>query len=46
MPGPLQQPVLHGGLLDVIKKVPDWNDAWWLLRYQITALSETFKRML
>ena len=33
-------------LLEVIKKVPEWNDAWWLLRYQMTALLETFKRML
>lgn len=36
----------YPGLLDVIKKVPEWNDAWWLLRYQMTALTETFKRML
>lgn len=34
------------GLLEVVKKVPEWNDAWWLLRYQMTALLETFKRML
>ena len=33
-------------LLDEIKKVQEWNDAWWLLRYQMTALLETFKRML
>ena len=33
-------------LLEVIKKVPEWNNAWWLLRYQMTALLETFKRML
>ena len=33
-------------LLEVIKKQKDWNDAWWLLRYQITALTETFKRLL
>ena len=33
-------------LLEEIKKVPEWNDAWWLLRYQLTALLETFKRML
>lgn len=33
-------------LLEEIKKVPEWNDAWWLLRYQMTALLETFKRML
>ena len=33
-------------LLDVIKAIPEWNDAAWLLRYQIRALLETFKRML
>ncbi len=33
-------------LLAVIKKVPEWNNAWWLLRYQMTMLLETFKRML
>ena len=33
-------------LLDVIKAVPEWNNAAWLLRYQITALLETFKRVL
>lgn len=33
-------------LLKVIGKVPEWNDAWWLLRYQLDALLETFKRML
>ena len=33
-------------LLEVIKKQKDWNDAWWLLRYQMTALEETFKRLL
>jgi len=33
-------------LLDVIRAVPEWNDAAWLLRYQIRALLETFKRTL
>ena len=33
-------------LLDAIKAIPEWNNAAWLLRYQITALLETFKRML
>ena len=33
-------------LLKVIRTVPEWNDAWWLLRYQMRALLETFKRML
>ena len=36
----------YPALLDVLKKVPEWNDAWWLLRYQMTSLLETFKRML
>ncbi|MCR4885264.1 MAG: helix-turn-helix domain-containing protein [Clostridiales bacterium] len=33
-------------LLDVIKSVPEWNHAAWLLRYQIASLLETFKRFL
>ena len=33
-------------LLKAVRQVPEWNDAWWLLRYQMTALLETFKRML
>jgi len=33
-------------LLEVIKGVPAWNSAAWLLRYQITGLLETFKRLL
>ena len=28
------------------KKVPEWNDAWWLLRYQMMTLTEAFKRLL
>ena len=32
-------------LLDVVKGIPAWNSAAWLLRYQITALLETFKRL-
>ena len=36
----------YPALLDVIRKVPEWNDAWWLLRYQMNTLLETFKRML
>ena len=36
----------YPALLEVIKKVPEWNNAWWLLRYQMTALLETFKRIL
>ncbi len=33
-------------LLSVLKKVPDWNDAWWLLRYQMMTMLETYKRLL
>ena len=33
-------------LLSVIKNVPGWNDAAWLLRYQMLTLLETFKRLL
>ena len=33
-------------LLDVIRDVPAYNNAAWLLRYQITTLLETFKRLL
>ena len=36
----------YPALLDVIKKVPAWNDAWWLLRYQLMTTLEAFKRML
>ncbi|MBQ9324838.1 MAG: helix-turn-helix domain-containing protein [Clostridia bacterium] len=36
----------YPALLDVVKKVPEWNNAWWLLRYQIRSLLETYKRML
>ena len=33
-------------LLEVLKGDLKYNDAWWLLRYQLNALLETFKRML
>ncbi len=33
-------------LLEGVRKVPEWNDAWWLLRYQLTTALETFKRLL
>ena len=36
----------YPALLEEIKKVPEWNDAWWLLRYQLTTQLETFKRLL
>ena len=33
-------------LLEAVKSVPAWNNAAWLLKYQMTALLETFKRLL
>ena len=36
----------YPAILDVIKKVPEWNNAWWLLRYQIVTMTETYKRLL
>ena len=36
----------YPALLDVLKKVPEWNDVWWLLRYQMMTMTETFKRLL
>ena len=36
----------YPALLDVIKKVPEWSDAWWLLRYQMMTTLEAFKRIL
>ena len=36
----------YPALLDVIKKVPEWNNAWWLLRYQMMTMLEAFKRLL
>ena len=36
----------YPAILDVIKKVPEWNDAWWLLRYQLMTMMETYKRLL
>jgi GTP pyrophosphokinase len=36
----------YPALLDVIRKVPEWNDAWWLLRYQMLTMTEAFKRLL
>lgn len=33
-------------LLDVIKEVPEYNNAAWLLRYQIITMLEAFKRLL
>jgi GTP pyrophosphokinase len=36
----------YPALLDAVKKVPEWNDAWWLLRYQLMTMVEAFKRVL
>ena len=33
-------------LLDVVKEVPAWNNAAWLMRYQMMTMLETFKRLL
>ena len=33
-------------LLDVVKEVPDWNNAAWLMRYQMITMLEAFKRLL
>ena len=36
----------YPALLEVVRKVPEWNDAWWLLRYQMMTMTEAFKRLL
>ena len=33
-------------LLKVVRVTDRWNDAWWLLRYQMMTMVETFKRLL
>lgn len=33
-------------LLDVVKEVPEWNNAAWLMRYQMVTMLEAFKRLL
>ena len=33
-------------ILEIVKKVPEWNNAWWLLRYQMSTMVEAFKRLL
>lgn len=33
-------------LLDVVKEVPAWNNAAWLMRYQMITMLEAFKRLL
>ena len=36
----------YPSLLKIIKKVPEWNNIWWLLRYQMMTTLEAFKRLL
>lgn len=36
----------YPALLEVIRVTDRWNDAWWLLRYQMMTMVETFKRLL
>ena len=33
-------------LLEVVKAVPEWNNAAWLLKYQMVTMLEAFKRLL
>ena len=33
-------------LLEEIRDVPEWNDAWWLLKYQLNTMLEMYKRLL
>jgi hypothetical protein len=33
-------------LLEAVKAVPEWKNAWWLLRYQMMTMTEAFKRLL
>lgn len=33
-------------LLEVVKSIPEWNNAWWLIRYQLNTTVETLKRVL
>ena len=36
----------YPALLEVIRVTDRWNDAWWLIRYQMRTMVETFKRLL
>ncbi len=36
----------YPALLEEIRKVQEWNNAWWLLRYQMVTTLEAFKRLL
>lgn len=33
-------------LLEVVKSIPQWNNAAWLLRYQLRTMLESYKRLL
>ena len=36
----------YPALLEVIQKEQEWNNAWWLLRYQLQTTKEAYKRLL
>ena len=36
----------YPALLETLKKEPAWNNAWWLMRYQMMTMLEAFKRLL
>lgn len=36
----------YPALLETVRKTAEWNDAWWLLRYQMMTMTEAFKRLL
>ena len=36
----------YPAILEEIKKIPEWNNAWWLIRYQLMTMLETCKRLL
>lgn len=36
----------YPALLAELKKIPAWNNAWWLMRYQMMTMLEAFKRIL
>ena len=36
----------YPAILEEIKKIPEWNNAWWLMRYQLMTMLETCKRLL
>jgi GTP pyrophosphokinase len=36
----------YPALLDLIKTVPEYNDAAWLLKYQIESMLDIYKRLM